>query len=720
MQDYHLRSFEDIEKEKDSLIDEINKNKINIENQITNVVNKLDNTIEEINKQTSLNVENTNSFRETLEKLYYSKLKSASNSLKISISVFEEKTKTLKSEFWKISAIIIILIVSLTGEIVQNNLSMNSVGQITQNNTSVSPSLTNSIIQLLLSLIPYIVILIILLSIYLVFKAYKNINSIDNISELRTEVNNIDKNMTPAPTMPHSPEKIEVEKPFFDEKKTILSSFISSVGKSIPVVSNIYDEVTLLVEYQQMVKDFEMCLEFYKLVENESFFEELGRGVPADVHILNSDNLWKNIVAKKISSQLSKQILGQKITLSENLILLLYSEHNGEPSTSIFRELVDSDDEIQALASVLIHSQKLIKSSGYEFNTQKIIKSGGYEYKIEDIAAIIRTIESFSLSNINNILSSSFLTLNYLNSYVEFLEKNDIDTSYELTIEFVINKSNNNNNSFEERVVELAYRIGLDIFNKLDNLDKDFVDGFARASIALKFHNDISLRKIACKFSATDHSTSVLYSYYEKIKENDGQKVVSIKQLISDVEIVKSFLTKLEDPDIKFFQAQLKDGKWYDSSYSLLRHFFEKSKEEISEKLLNIEEFEILKESIRSTYQEVSIETLEKSIDAQIFGAYVIMFHSSGSQNSDKRDESKKDEDTLRKIIDKLSIRDLDQNDRDNKWEFKKDREIEKITKMYGVRPKYDFINFSNSTRIGILNKNQSFQPFKKEFLNDV
>ncbi|HNW37409.1 MAG TPA: hypothetical protein PKJ75_00965, partial [Methanosarcina vacuolata] len=89
MQDYHLRSFEDIEKEKDSLIDEINKNKINIENQITNVVNKLDNTIEEINKQTSLNVENTNSFRETLEKLYYSKLKSASNSLKISISVFE-------------------------------------------------------------------------------------------------------------------------------------------------------------------------------------------------------------------------------------------------------------------------------------------------------------------------------------------------------------------------------------------------------------------------------------------------------------------------------------------------------------------------------------------------------------------------------------------------------------------------------------------------------
>jgi hypothetical protein len=81
-------------------------------------------------------------------------------------------------------------------------------------------------------------------------------------------------------------------------------------------------------------------------------------------------------------------------------------------------------------------------------------------------------------------------TLNYLNSYVEFLVENSIDKAYEPTIGY-ITEEGDKSVSFERRVVKLAYRIGLKNFNKIDGLDENFVDGFARASLALKFHDNV-------------------------------------------------------------------------------------------------------------------------------------------------------------------------------------------------------------------------------------
>lgn len=368
--------------------------------------------------------------------------------------------------------------------------------------------------------------------------------------------------------------------------------------------------------------------------------------------------------------------------------------------------------EIQKLASILIHSQKLTASSRCD-------------YEKEDIVAVIREAKSFSLSEINNTLSESFLILDYLNSYVKFLENNHIDISYKPTIKYIIKEGKKNEKlPFEKGVINLACDLGFKNFIN-DDPDSKFVDGFARASVTLKFHDDLSLRSEACKCSTEDYSTAILWSYFEKIKENDGQKVVLIKQLTEDKEIINSFLSKLKDPDINFFQSQLKDGEWYDSSFALLRKFFDESRIEILQKLSNAKEFEILIDTIKLNFQEVSIGTIEKLIDAQLFGAYVIMFNSSPNQDPDKSDENEKENEdgtekiTLKKIIDKLSIRNLGPNG-DKRWDFRDEEINQDIEKTYGIHPKYDFINFSHSTRIGILNKDQSFQDFKDKFLNDV
>lgn len=871
MPDQLFRSLEDLEKDKKKLIDEINESRNTAEKEISGIIGKLDYIVKESNRKISENIDNLNSYRKELEDSYIAKKTHIYSESQEKIGKFKEKESNIKAEF-RNNNIIVIVVLGIP-------LIIFIITYISTYDTSTNTTSSSIFIYKLLFLFPLLVLIAVLI---LSFNLYTNvINKNNQIKKqsvgLNLESDNLNEE-TPVLKVTEVPQITESEKTSFKESKDILGSIVCSVGKSIPFIDSFYSEVTHLVKHRQLVNNFKLSLEFYNLVEDKKFFEEIGKYAPVETYIQNDEGLWEEIIVKKIFSQINNQ----KLIISENLILLLYSEHNGKPTITVFREIVCSEKEIQALASILIHSQKLTKSSDYEYknediaaiirnsdsyslsnvnnmlsnllinrrqllksfklclefykiiednkffeeigkyvsldiyikndknmweeitagkicsvcsqinmqetgqkfifsenlllllyyeyngepttstfnkishseqeiqllatvliHSEKLTKSNDYEYKSkniaaynykdEDIAAIIKQIKPFSLSSINDVLSDSFLTLKYLKSYVEFLTDNDIKISYEPTIEYIINKSKDI--SFEKRVVNLAYNLGLDNFKKINDLSEDFIDGFARASVTLKFHDDLSLRDEVCKCSSKDYSTAILWSYFEKIKENDGQKIVLISELINDKEKVTFFLNKLEDPDLKdlkFFQTQLKDGQWYDSSFSLLRKFFDESRKEIGkelsnfkEKLSNLEDYEILKDSIQSNFLEVSIGTIEKLIDAQYFGAYVIMFNSGKSQNSDKSnegkiDEAKKNEEKLRKIIDNLSKRDLDQSG-DNKWKFREEEKIIKELKhTCGLRPKYDFINFSHSTRIGILDKDQSFQDFKNEFLDDV
>lgn len=864
MPDQVFRSLEDLEKDKNKLIDEISESRNTAEKEISSIISKLDNTVEETNQKISENVNNFLNYRKELEDLFTAKSKYIHSESQKKISEFKVKESNIKAKFKNNNiAVIFILGIPLIILVITYILTYENIS------TTTVPFSTS--IYKLLFLFPLFVLVAVLI---LSFNLYIQSNNKKQSNELNFWNDNFNEE-TPILKLTEIPTITENEKTFFEESKDVLGSIICSVGKSIPFIDSFYNEVTHLVKHRQLVNNFKLSLEFYNLVEDKKFFEEIGKYAPAETYIQNDESLWEEIIVKKIFSHINKQSL----IISENLILLLYSEHNGKPTITTFREIVRSEAEIQLLASILIHSQNLAKSSDYEYknediaaiirngdsfslsdvnnmlsnflinrrqllksfnlclefykiiednkffeeivkyvslgiyiendknlweeitareicsqiniqktgqkfifsenlllllyyeyngepttsafnkiihseneiqilarvliHSQKLTKSSDYEYKSknisaynyknEDIAAIIKQVNPFSLSSINDVLSDSFLTLKYLKSYIEFLVDNDIKISCEPNIEYIIDKSKDI--SFEKRMINLAYNLGFDNFNKIDGLSEDFIDGFARASVTLKFHDDLSLRDAVCKCSSKDYSSAILWSYFEKIKENDGQKVVLISDLINDKEKVTFLLNKLEDPDLgdlKFFQTQLKEGKWNDSSFTLLRKFFDESRKKIdkefsdlNEKLSNLEDYEILKDSIQSNFQEVSIGTIEKLIDAQLFGAYVIMFNSGKSQNSDKSNEGniddiKKNDEKLRKIIDNLSKRDLDQIG-DNKWKFKEEEKIIKeLRNTCGLRPKYDFINFSHSTRIGILDKDQSFQEFKNEFLDDV
>lgn len=89
-----------------------------------------------------------------------------------------------------------------------------------------------------------------------------------------------------------------------------------------------------------------------------------------------------------------------------------------------------------------------------------------------------------------------------------------------------------------------------------------------------------------------------------------------------------------------------------------------------------------------------------------MFGAYIIMFSSKVGK--------------FAPLVDMLSIRNLEATNRADRWNHKSHFTIKDIEKEYGVQPNYDFMRFSDSTRIGVLDKGNSFLDFKNSFLRDL
>jgi hypothetical protein len=216
----------------------------------------------------------------------------------------------------------------------------------------------------------------------------------------------------------------------------------------------------------------------------------------------------------------------------------------------------------------------------------------------------------------------------------------------------------------------------------------------------------MSFKKYACEISADERAAAVITAYYEKSKEIDRRDAVSLKELLNDLDLVKSSYDKRDDVEFKFLISQLREGNWFDSSNAYLKAFIDTTKNEIKDQISKIEKFTIFQEVVKKTFQKVRIGTVEKAIDAQVFGAYIIMFSSKVGK--------------FAPLVDMLSIRNLEATNRADRWNHKSHFTIKDIEKEYGVQPNYDFMRFSDSTRIGVLDKGNSFLDFKNSFLRDL
>ncbi len=488
-------------------------------------------------------------------------------------------------------------------------------------------------------------------------------------------------------------EKLSSPKQLVATKKSRIESFRQALGrvtttvtKFLPYVGEAYAELTLLVKYQKKVSEFQSALDFYnlKIRDSSSFFDKLVGQAPSEARILDDPELWDDMIIKRIIGHLQSP---HEIT--NETIQLLYKEHKNEDTRSIFRGM--KGKELKNLAKVLFDSGRLARPPS------------NLSYDSEDIYALIKTKDNFDIAEINYSLSTYLRYLDYIVSYNVFLRNNGIEVDLKPVIKLILEKIDDSINYFEGKAINLAYKFGLSVFKKI-LLEKSLMEGFAKAAVSIKFNSDPYLRKVACEISSNDQAVPVIRAYFEKV-EQKGAAI--LKDLVDDLAMVNRFVKDKDNPQHKFWVAQLREGMWHDSTASLNRKLFEERLKGIEETMKDAEKYHGLKDVVSRAFEQVKITTIEKAMDAQVFSAYLIL--------------SDSDEGRLATLVDKLSRRDLrTEIPPKRRWAWKDNYTIKEIKKRYGVEPRYDFMKFSPGTWVGVLSKGEEFTEFDANFREDL
>ncbi|WP_342677174.1 hypothetical protein [Methanofollis sp. UBA420] len=672
------KSLSDIQGEVSSYIDGIRSEKRSVEQNLVDLSANIKSSFEDAQDQIEqINCDLSRDETE-LGTFFKSRLAIAASSIDDSVKYLINANKEIKYQYNQLVFPVLLLL----GCIIISSRS----GYI----VSIFPVLGIGIMGF--SLLDLILLVIITCSLFLMWKSSQSVESSfeDSYESMNNNKLLVSQQNWKINRMRVHKQKFTNTEPFFAQATGVIDTLIVNIGKSVPLISQAFDELTLLTRYRTLVENFRLALNYYGLCREPDFFTELKQFAPANDHIINDENFWEKSIVDKIIFQLSSE----GIVVSQKLILLLFYEHNGKDTRKVFREILNSDTDLYSLSQILITNRIIVDPPPY------------YQYRLDDIIRTLKSIDAFDLAEINRIVSNNIRLMDYINSYIDFLVKNGINLQFQLTLQYIIDEQKVQTDNFAIQVIDLAYNIGLDALRSIDSLPEDYRHGFANASISLKFSNDLSIRVSACQRSAEDITTAIIRAYYEKSNEFDRAEPVRLIELIQDLDLIKSEYSKRNSDDFKFLKSELSEGKWFDSSGSYLKKFIDASAKDIKEQISEIEKYSILKDVLKDNFQNVNVDSIEKAIDAQIFGAYVIMFDS-------KRGN-------LRDLIDSLSIRYLESKDPEKKWDTKTEKKLRDNKERYGITPNYDFISFSPSTRIGVLEDNETFSDFEKSILSDL
>lgn len=679
------KGINDFEEEIETLINDISNKEDQTQTTISNLLENVDETFQDAEQKIDTTVEEINNKTSLIEQNVKENLNSAIYSLNKSKTQYDHNYSWYRSYFSEnlVTQLFILLFVAIFYDSIFSWI-YNIIG---------SPYTD---VQLFgYSVIPSIFFIV---KIYWIFSIIKAIlHRLDELSEkmeIDNQVLDIEKeNLSKInPTI----EEIDISKHYFSRTKPLIwtakntfESLLFSVGKTSSTISLVYGQLTLMTKYGKIVDDFKFSLLFYGIIIDEHFFKELKERVPARAQIIDDENVWKEYIIEKIANFSFKNV-----ELSNHIINLLYCEYNGLNSNAIYRSILELPEERTKLARILISSKRLIQTTHHT------------DYSVEDINQLLTKQDTFNLSDLNNNISKSLRLLDYLNSYVIFLQENKLHVPVRPSIDFLVREEDKSHPDFESQVIHYCMNIGRCAFDyELFSLP-GLSDGFTRASISIKFQNEISLKKYACSISGSNEATAIIKAYYEKSKETERKTLVTLKELIDNLAMIQSFLLDENTEDFKFLRDQLKNGEWFDSSAAYMKKFYEEGTKKLEEQMKGYNQYSILKRIVKDTFKQVKIGTVEKAIDAQVFGAYIILLH------SDKR--------KFAPLINELSIRHLNDPSPEKRWIRKTKRECDEAERKNHVRPKYDFVNFSDNTRIGVFGKGFSFADLQKDFLSDV
>jgi hypothetical protein len=197
-------------------------------------------------------------------------------------------------------------------------------------------------------------------------------------------------------------------------------------------------------------------------------------------------------------------------------------------------------------------------------------------------------------------------------------------------------------------------------------------------------------------------------------EENEQFKLYDIFNKAKKPQYITEEIENYHDSRKKFeyFKSGLSNGEWYESSQIITQKMIE----DLSKKIGDEKKYDTLKNIFTKVFRKVNINTLDKAVDAGLFSVYLVLTSKPTSGNFIDR-------------LDELSIRKVDPEP-DGTYLNKDSNTIEIVQEKYKISlysqyngldvPKYDFVKYSASTRIGILHKSIPFSTFVRNINSDI
>lgn len=472
-------------------------------------------------------------------------------------------------------------------------------------------------------------------------------------------------------------------------------------SKYLKVFMPLFPTINVLTAHQEqlsrnryVVEKMKYTLEFYKIYTiPDKVYNQLINSLPS----VNTEEGRIMNCAKNLAEHLKPT---QQLVSTE-LFVVLYHERHDLSITALWER--EKAKLISGLAEVLLRSGRLLSLTH------------NVSYDKRDFEQLLFKFDDFKLDIFNAELNKISSICSRVTNYQGFLKKHGIQhqaVQTKITAMLDLLKAYKlplSANILDNATLEILIKVGEESIQASHRTSEEtLLKSCCLVSLAMFLTDNIEMRKTVCReASALDHALRLTFAYLE-FREDlgvedqlGGKDFVSVEYLIKNwakrVKKRQDTLGKGFKKELRTIQEFLAEGEWLKRlPRSLERTYADILRESRNRQQLNdvLKERPWIQESLKRVFKNLTLETVERYLEARTINAYLLTFMVesgtvSGLLNCFILPEK---QDALKKLGILLQV---------------------------NGQAKYNFKQYTNHARIGIVPRGWSLERFYKAFQED-
>ncbi|MCL4530668.1 MAG: hypothetical protein M1282_14810 [Chloroflexi bacterium] len=503
-------------------------------------------------------------------------------------------------------------------------------------------------------------------------------------------------------------------------------------GWALPLLESVFPPVKALRENEQiraecntLIDEMKYPLDYYQLTERirKEYKKPFGEG-GWDFSDKYRGALLKHILSKDQGSKVER--CAQKIAadmaspLSWEALVLLYQDVYKSVDPLLFKNIRIDNGKRAELAVVLDRSQLL------PGRTSRGRNKPDFPYTTSDITHLLHQMDTFSLTGIRESMKELQWVWEIVHGYPDFLMQNQVSKEGRtLSVNELMDMIENDTEQFSARdtLIDRLHQTNeatLAAMLKLgdDELAKSKLPGIKKIgeslnliSCAIYFTEEqtdcLPIRAKVCKLAAPQESAVLMTMAYLELRmrfdKYGGAAYVTVADIAnqweSKIATKKRELKAGFDRELEVLKANLQEGEWWTRLPWFVEQVMKRIASTMGPEIQRAMELNQRRpdtgESLRRTFKKLSLETIERFLEARTMMAYLLTFD--GLEGS------------VATLLDCF----LDKE----KWPA-----LEKmgVHMEYNGHPKYVFKEYIKQCRLGIVPIGMPFDAFYRDFERDL